>query len=262
MARDPAFLFYDGDAARDVSHMNRLERGAYFDIIQAQRKFYGNTAEQQCLYRGITVEQLRKILGRDFDSCWPSIELILEKDQNGNYSIPWLTESLKKRSNHAESQRKRIQDYWDNKKKGVIPRNNHGNTGVYTGNHTKSIPLEDEDENEDCSSFLNFFNRFKKSYPPNGSQIGINAEKALARSLSRGNDPELIILRASDYAQYQKDELGEKYPYGKYVANADNWLDGEQQNIDWSKKERSEKAVSKSEFKKNSGYAYRGIVRD
>lgn len=56
--RDPAFLYYDADAARDVSHMNRLERGCYFDIIQAQRKF------------GAMSENLiKKVLGTDFDEC-------------------------------------------------------------------------------------------------------------------------------------------------------------------------------------------------
>ena len=60
MARDPAFLFYDGDAARDVSHLNRLERGCYFDFMQAQRKF-GRMKE----------DVISKVLGKDFESCWP-----------------------------------------------------------------------------------------------------------------------------------------------------------------------------------------------
>lgn len=132
MAKDPAFLFYDGDAARDVSHMTRLERGAYFDLIQAQRKF-----------GGYTVEQARKILGKDFEDVWPSLELILCKDDDGRYFIEWVSESIKNRKEHAEKQRARIQDYWDKKKKNyttVIPRNNDGITAV--------IPLESEIESE------------------------------------------------------------------------------------------------------------------
>jgi hypothetical protein len=105
MAKDPAFLFYDGDAARDVSHMNRIERGCYFDLIQAQRKF-----------GGYTVEQARKILGKDFKKCWPAIEMILTMKDDGKYHIEWLSESTQKRKEHAEKQRKRIQDYWDKKK--------------------------------------------------------------------------------------------------------------------------------------------------
>lgn len=128
MAKDPAFLFYDGDAARDVSHMNRLERGCYFDLIQAQRKF-----------GGYTVEQARKILGKDFDSCWDALTLVLTQE-NGIFFIEWMRDSILKRKVYSEIQRKRIQNYWDKKKK--IPR-------YYRGN-TTDIPLEDENaiENE------------------------------------------------------------------------------------------------------------------
>jgi hypothetical protein len=143
MTKDPAFLFYDGDAARDVSHMNRLERGAYFDIIQAQRKF-----------GGITVEQARKILGKDFDEVWPAIELILIKSED-KFFIEWVKDSIENRKDHAEKQRKRIQDYWDNKKKEEekvnpnIPRNNDGITTVIPLVNENAIANENEKVNEE-----------------------------------------------------------------------------------------------------------------
>ncbi|MZP67212.1 MAG: hypothetical protein GT597_13825 [Bacteroidales bacterium] len=117
--------------------MNRLERGCYFDLIQAQRKFHG-----------FTVEQARKILGTDFESCWPAIEMILMRREDGIYYIEWLKLSEDKRAKNSERQRKRIQDYWDNKKQEkpvsgntvVLPRNNHG--------ITVDIPkIENENEN-------------------------------------------------------------------------------------------------------------------
>lgn len=137
MIKDPAFLFYDGDAARDVSHMNRLERGAYFDLIQAQRKF-----------GGYTVEQAQKILGKDFEEVWPALELILSKSADNKYFLEWVQNSIENRKEHAEKQRKRIQDYWDKKKREdqqeinskSIPRNNHGTT--------VDIPLVNEIEIE------------------------------------------------------------------------------------------------------------------
>ena len=104
MGRDPAFLFYDADAARDVSHMTRLERGCYFDLIQAQKKFYG-----------FTVEQARKILGKDFVDCWPAMELILQTEGDAYY-IEWLRDAMVKRAKNNETQRQRIQKYWDEKK--------------------------------------------------------------------------------------------------------------------------------------------------
>lgn len=150
MAKDPAFLFYDGDAARDVSHMNRLERGCYFDLMQAQRKF-----------GGYTVEQARKILGKDFDDCWSAIELVLSL-KDGVYYIEWVAESIEKRKEHAEKQRVRIQDYWDKKKTETEPINNHGNTTVLPLVNEIEIVNEKEKEHANESFILkdycqNFF---------------------------------------------------------------------------------------------------------
>lgn len=128
--RDPAFLFYDGDAAKDVSHLNRLERGCYFDLIQAQRKF-----------GGYTVEQARKILGKDFEDCWPALEMILSKSDEGKYYIDWIADSTENRRKYAEKQRKRIQEYWDKKKKQDEYR------GI-----SVDIPLENENEEEIINS--------------------------------------------------------------------------------------------------------------
>jgi hypothetical protein len=94
MAKDPAFLFYDGDAARDVSHMNRLERGCYFDFVQAQKKF-----------GPLTIDAIKKILGKDFDSCWPALNLILTYD-NDMYYIAWLKDSIEKRQKYSEGRSK------------------------------------------------------------------------------------------------------------------------------------------------------------
>lgn len=151
--RDPAFLYYDADVALDVAHMDRTERGCYFDLLQMYRKF-----------RGYTMEQVRKVLGTDMESCWNAIELVLELDEgDGKYHIPWLKNSLAKKAQSNEIQRERIQKYWDEVKKAeesgaplpkknkkprkqdgttvVLPRNNIGNT--------TDIPLETETETKD-----------------------------------------------------------------------------------------------------------------
>lgn len=129
MAKDPALLFYYGSAAEDVCHMNRLERGCYFDLLQSQRK-----------YHRYTVEQVRKILGKDFEECWPALESVLSKDENGKFFIEWVENSTEKRKEHAEKQRERIQNYWNKKKKEedttVLPKQYHG--------ITVDVPLEEE----------------------------------------------------------------------------------------------------------------------
>lgn len=131
---DFCYTYYDGDAARDKAHMTRLERGAYDDIISAQRK------------RGrLSILDIRRVLGADFEACFPSMEWVLIKDENEKYFIEWVEKSIKSMQENSARNKKRIQDYWDKKKDeedtGIIPRNNHG---IKT-----ELPLVDGDVNED-----------------------------------------------------------------------------------------------------------------
>ena len=89
MPKDPAFLFYPGDASEDTQFMSRLERGCYFDILKAQKKF-----------ERFTLDQLKRVLGSDFETCWPSIKVVLTTDDN-YYWIEWLRESIEKRKAYS-----------------------------------------------------------------------------------------------------------------------------------------------------------------
>lgn len=94
---DFCFTYYDGDACRDMSHMNRLERGAYNDIVLQQRKF-----------GWLTIEQIKKILGRDFAEVWDSISLVLVFDEvKKQYYVDWLHKSVAKMKTHSQLQSKR-----------------------------------------------------------------------------------------------------------------------------------------------------------
>lgn len=130
---DFCFTYYDGDAARDKAHMTRLERGAYDDLISAQRK------------RGhLSIDDIKRVLSKDFDECWSSLEWILKKDDEGKYFIEWVDLSIQKMRKHSENQKNRIKKYWDGKKNDPgysnnIPRNNHG--------IEMEEPLEDGNEN-------------------------------------------------------------------------------------------------------------------
>jgi len=94
---DFCFTYYDGDAARDTTHMNRLERGAYHDLVISQRKF-GH----------LTLDQIKKVLGRDFEECWPAIELIMQRDQDGKFFIEWLDTSITKMRKQSTKQRNNV----------------------------------------------------------------------------------------------------------------------------------------------------------
>lgn len=116
-AKDPAFLFYPGDASEDTQFMNRLERGAYFDLVKAQRMFN----------HGFTTAQLRKILGSDFEAVWPSLEIILT--QEGElYFIDWLKKSFEKREEYSKKQSERSKKGWQSRGIAVaIPQKEDGN---------------------------------------------------------------------------------------------------------------------------------------
>ena len=92
---DFCFTYYDGDAARDMAHMNRLERGAYSDLIISQRKF-----------GPMPIEKIKKILGADFEACWESLEAVLLKNEKGDYYIEWLQNSTNKSKKHSKKQTK------------------------------------------------------------------------------------------------------------------------------------------------------------
>lgn len=93
MAKDPAFLFYPADASEDTQFMSRIERGCYFDLLKAQKKF-----------NRFSLENIKKVLGRDFETCWDSIKIVLKEDADG-YFIEWVNDSIEKRKLFTESRR-------------------------------------------------------------------------------------------------------------------------------------------------------------
>lgn len=96
---DFCFTYYDGDALRDMSHMNRLERGGYNDIVLQQRKF-----------GWLTLEQIQKILGRDFSEIWPAINLVLIFDEiEKKFYVDWLHKSVLKMRTHSKLQKERVE---------------------------------------------------------------------------------------------------------------------------------------------------------
>lgn len=78
----------------DVLHMKRFQRGAYFDIIQAQKK-YGH----------LPLDRIKKILGIDFGRCWPVLEPVLKQDDTGYY-LEWMDAAIKKKQAFARSRAK------------------------------------------------------------------------------------------------------------------------------------------------------------
>lgn len=142
---DFCFTYYDGDALRDMSHMNRLERGAYNDLVLQIRKF-GH----------ITIEQIKKCLGKDFETCWESVELVLKKDEAGKFYIDWLEMSIKKMRAHAQHQSdKGKQGGRGKKKKPTGKRKQSPGFTEQKPEKTEALPLEDGDVYEDVNVLKN-----------------------------------------------------------------------------------------------------------
>lgn len=137
---DFCFTYYDGDAARDKAHMTRIERGAYDDIISAQRK------------RGhLSIDDIKRVLSKDFDLCWGGLEWILKKDAEEKYFIEWVDASVKKSLENSKRQKEKINEYWKKKKENdstEIPQYNNGITNELP---IKVKPLEDVYVNEEVN---------------------------------------------------------------------------------------------------------------
>lgn len=153
MAReDFCFTYYDGDAARDKAHMTRLQRGAYDDIISAQRK------------RGhLSLDDIKRVLSKDFEECWPAMEWILKIDAEQKFFIEWVDKSLAISRENSERQRKRKQEWWDKKNKEqndttVKPRLDSGTGAVEPKEYEIEIGIGIEKDLGKCENPLQIFN--------------------------------------------------------------------------------------------------------
>jgi hypothetical protein len=129
---DFCFTYYDGDAAKDVAHMNRLERGCYLDILHAQRK------------RGrLSLPDIKKVLGKDYETCWEAIEWVLKKDEAQQYYLQWLEDSIIKSKAHAKKQKENVAKRYQTATK-PLPKED-----LVLPKSDLVTPLEDGDGNKD-----------------------------------------------------------------------------------------------------------------
>lgn len=136
---DFCFRYYDGDATRDMSHMNRLQRGAYHDLIISQRKF-----------RRLKEQTIRMILGDDYDLVWPALEMVMSEDEGGYY-IAWVENSEEKMRKTSASQQKNVGERWNGKDTEQPNKNTETIPTLYQSdsnsipnayqNDTKTIPI-------------------------------------------------------------------------------------------------------------------------
>lgn len=98
MARDPAFLFYPGDWQGGTSTFSRFMKGAYIDLLIAQF----NSGP-------LSLEEIKIVLGGDFDGAWPTLSKKFVLLPTGLYSNEKLASEKEKRKKFSESRRKNLE---------------------------------------------------------------------------------------------------------------------------------------------------------
>jgi hypothetical protein len=131
---DFCFTYYDGDATRDMQHMDRLCRGAYTDLIIMQRKIQNGR---------LSMGHIKAVLGVDFEKCWYSLEIVLKKDGEF-FFIEWVENSVVKMRKSCSKQKQKADKRWG-QENAAASKNN----AAASKNDSTGVPLEDGNESED-----------------------------------------------------------------------------------------------------------------
>lgn len=202
---DFCFNYYDGDATRDMAHMNRLERGAYTDVVIQQRQ------------RGhLSLDDLKKFLSRDFEAVWPSLEWVLKVDSDGKFFIEWLENSEVKSKAHSTKQTENRAKAEEKKKNSdqTLTKNTSGQPLVEPlgdGNGDEYVIENNKKESVfDFEFRAAFDDRTREAYERNYKHKGIDIEEQLRSfRLKCDNDRGSYYTRSSSTLrtnfQYQLD---------------------------------------------------------
>lgn len=97
MAKDPAFLFYPGDWLGGTLTFSRSHKGAYMDLLMAQ------------FNQGpLSLEDIRQVLGVDFDMWEQKLATKFEKNDKGLFYNVKLQQEIDKRKNFTKSRRENL----------------------------------------------------------------------------------------------------------------------------------------------------------
>lgn len=91
--KDFAFLFYVNDWAGGTQWLTRLQRGAYIDLLLYQ---VNNTC--------FSLEEVKSILGADFEHCWSVLERKFQQE-NGKFYNEKMRKVLESRQKFTQSRR-------------------------------------------------------------------------------------------------------------------------------------------------------------
>lgn len=195
MAKDPAFLFYPNDWLGGTSIFTREEKGAYIDLLVAQFN-----------HGKLTIENIRTILGLDFDRLWEKIQGKF-KQKKGLYYNERLSNEIIKRQKYAESR-----------------RNNAKGDKAYAKHMHEHREDRDRNRNEDENDNKALLEKFEiawNKYPKkDGKKI---AQKHYIASVKDETDYEKLIQAIEHYKKETCDRESRYIKNGSTFFN--NWRD-------------------------------------
>lgn len=120
--KDPAVLFFVKDFMTGSSLLTPLQKGHYITLLCHQ---------QQSDSGSLTIETVKKIMGKDFIKQWPALIEKFKEDDSGFYNVR-MRKEMDRRKKNSKIQKDKIEKYWDSVKQQniqqYIQRNNNGNT--------------------------------------------------------------------------------------------------------------------------------------
>lgn len=158
------FTYYDGEASRDMLHMNRREKGCYIDLMTYIRNF-----------GPVTLATVKKILNVDFEDCWPQVEPVLKLNEEGKYYIGWVDKSIKRDEEYSKSQKAKADEYWDKKQENCSKNTEKMEISMSSGVPVIDIVVDNKDKievKEKEKEVKNF---------PESSPVGMEAASDAAR---------------------------------------------------------------------------------
>jgi uncharacterized protein YdaU (DUF1376 family) len=126
MAKDPALLWYPGDWTQGTILFSFTEKGAYMTLLMAQ--FESNS---------LSIEDIKHLLGSQFETIWGRISKKFTQDVDGNFYNVRIREEKQKRMKFTES-----------RKNNLKPTD----MSTHMGNHMKPHM---ENENRNINSDIN-----------------------------------------------------------------------------------------------------------
>lgn len=131
--KDPAFLFYPADWMGGTMTMSRAHKGAYMDLLMCQFN-QGH----------MTYDDVKTILGTDYETMWEKLKTKFITDDAGLYYNKKLNDEILKRKSFTDSRRKNLEGKHPHMEPHMVP---HTDKRMVNVNEDDNV-IKDETDNK------------------------------------------------------------------------------------------------------------------